>query len=248
MNKEFILITGASSGIGKEISIQLSLNYNVVLCGRNLEKLNATKLQCSSENNSLIFQFDLSDCSNIDKALSKFMRDNSIAISHFVHCAGYMKMQPVKLLSLENLQQTFNTNVFSAALICKVLTKKKVNFSSLKSVVLISSNISDRGAKALTAYGSSKGALDSLMRCLAVELAPAVRVNSVLPGAVRTEMTENIFDDQEIASRMEKTYPLGFGYPTDIANVVDFLISEKSRWITGQQVTVDGGRTVDISG
>ncbi|GAB7086261.1 SDR family NAD(P)-dependent oxidoreductase [Marinifilum fragile] len=248
MKKEFVLITGASSGIGKEISIQLSLNFNVVLCGRNLEKLNETKLQCSSESKSLIFQFDLSDSSNIDNALSNFMKDNNIVISHFVHCAGYMKMQPVKLLSLENLQLTFSTNVFSAALICKVLTKKKINFSSLKSVVLISSNISDRGAKALTAYGSSKGALDSLMRCLAVELAPAVRVNSVLPGAVRTEMTENIFDDQEIASRMEKTYPLGFGYPLDIANAVDFLISEKARWITGQQLTVDGGRTVDISG
>jgi NAD(P)-dependent dehydrogenase (short-subunit alcohol dehydrogenase family) len=248
MNKEFILITGASSGIGQEISAQLSLSNNVVLCGRNIDKLNETKLLCSASNESLVFQLDLLDTSNIEKALTAFMKDNNLVISHFIHCAGYMKMQPLKLLSLDNLQQTFSTNVFSAAIICKVLIKKKINFSSLRSVVLISSNISDRGAKALAAYGSSKGAVDSLMRCLAIELAPAVRVNSVLPGAVRTEMTENIFTNEEVAKRMEKTYPLGFGYPQDISNVVAFLVSDKARWMTGQQLTVDGGRTVDISG
>ena len=245
MNKEFILITGASSGIGKEISAQLSFNFNVVLCGRNQEKLNETKLLCSSNNESL---FDLSDISNIENSLSSFIKENNIVVSHFIHCAGYMKMQPLKLLSLDNLQQTFSTNVFSAAMICKVLIKRKINLSSLKSIVLISSNISDRGAKALAAYGASKGAIDSLMRCLAVELAPSVRVNSVLPGAVRTEMTENIFANEEVANRMEKTYPLGIGCSEDIANAVEFLISEKARWITGQQLTVDGGRTVDISG
>ena len=75
----------------------------------------------------------------------------------------------------------------------KKVSKKKVNGSALNSIVFVSSNISNRGAKAMAAYGASKGAVDSLMRCLAVELAPKVRVNSVLPGAVHTEMTEGIF-------------------------------------------------------
>jgi NAD(P)-dependent dehydrogenase (short-subunit alcohol dehydrogenase family) len=248
MNREFILITGASSGIGKEISAQLSSNYNVVLCGRNVEKLNETKLLCSTDNETLVFQFDLSDISNIEPTLLAFIKEKNIVVSHFIHSAGYMKMQPLKLLSLDNLQQTFNTNVFSAAVICKLLIKKKVNFSSLKSIVLISSNISDRGAKALAAYGASKGAIDSLMRCLAVELAPAVRVNSVLPGGVETEMTKSIYANKEVIERIEKTYPLGKGCSGDIANAVEFLISDKARWITGQQLTVDGGRTIDISG
>jgi len=86
------------------------------------------------------------------------------------------------------------------------------------------------------------------MRCLAVELAPRVRVNSVLPGAVKTEMTDGIFADDEIAGRMEKEYPLGIGSPEDIADMVRFLLSENAKWITGQQLTVDGGRTINISG
>ena len=86
------------------------------------------------------------------------------------------------------------------------------------------------------------------MRCLAVELAPNVRVNSVLPGAIQTEMTGNIFENKEVLDRMAQMYPLGVGKPHDIFEMVEFLLSEKSRWITGQQFTVDGGRTINISG
>jgi NAD(P)-dependent dehydrogenase (short-subunit alcohol dehydrogenase family) len=100
----------------------------------------------------------------------------------------------------------------------------------------------------MSIYGSTKGALDSLMRCLAIELAPKVRVNSVLPGGVKTEMTASIYENKELIDRMEATYPLGFGYPEDIYEAVNFLLSDKSRWITGQQFTVDGGRTINITG
>ena len=86
------------------------------------------------------------------------------------------------------------------------------------------------------------------MRCLAVELAPNVRVNSVLPGAVRTRMTEGIFANAEVVERMKGQYPLGLGNPANIADAVAFLLSEKASWITGQQVTVDGGATIDITG
>ena len=86
------------------------------------------------------------------------------------------------------------------------------------------------------------------MRNLAIELAPTVRINSILPGAVPTEMTSDIFENEELVERMKKTYPLGIGERKDISNSVQFLLSENSRWITGQQLTVDGGRTIDISG
>jgi NAD(P)-dependent dehydrogenase (short-subunit alcohol dehydrogenase family) len=142
----------------------------------------------------------------------------------------------------------FNTNVISASLIVKTLISKKINISALNNVVFISSNISNMGAKAMSIYGSTKGALDSLMRCLAIELAPKVRVNSVLPGGVKTEMTASIYENKELIDRMEATYPLGFGYPEDIYEAVNFLLSDKSRWITGQQFTVDGGRTINITG
>lgn len=245
---KFVLVTGASSGIGREISILLSANYNVILCGRNLEKLAETEKACFTKNRSIIFQMDLFDISNIESSTSAFIKKNDLTVSNFVHSAGFMKMVPLKSLSIENLNQIFNINVMSSALLAKVLVKKKVNGSALNSIIFVSSNISNRGAKAMAAYGASKGAVDSLMRCLAVELAPKVRVNSILPGAVHTEMTEGIFANDEVVNRMKSSYPLGLGSSKDIANTVEFLISEKARWITGQQLTVDGGRTIDISG
>ena len=248
MTSKFVLVTGASSGIGKEIAIQLSKDFNVVLHGRDLDRLNHVKLLCSTFNNHLIWQQDLNLIDEIENSLTSFLNHNDIEIDKFVHCAGYMKMVPLKMSSLEILTKTLNTNVISASLISKILIQKKANNGALKAIVFISSNISNRGAKGMSAYGASKGAVDSLMRCLAVELAPRIRVNSVLPGAVITEMTQQIFDNEEVRTRMEASYPLGIGEPNDIYQIVDFLLSNRSKWITGQQFTVDGGRSINISG
>lgn len=247
-NKPYVLITGASSGIGKIIAINLSNNYNVILHGRDEARLLKTKAACCVNNEQLLWQADFNTVENIEKELTSFISDNNIVISYFVHCAGFMKMLPLKMLSTDVLFKTFNTNIFAATFIMKILMLKKINKGALKSVVFISSNISNMGAKAFSAYAASKGALDSLMRCLAMELAPHVRVNSVLPGAVQTEMTEIIFENEQIAERMIATYPLGLGHPEDIYEMVQFLLSDKSKWITGQQFTVDGGRTVNITG
>lgn len=245
--KRYILITGASSGIGRCLAVNLSARYNVILHGRDQERLQGTSSLCCKDNQQLIFKLDLTKADEIESSISSFIGDKSIEIIGFVHCAGLMKMLPLKMVTLESINMMFSTNVISAALLTKALTRS-VNNRALKSVVYVSSNISNFGAKALSIYAASKGALDSLMRCLAVELAPRVRVNSVLPGGIRTEMTENIYENKEVSDRIAGTYPLGPGRPEDIYNMVEFLLSEKSRWITGQQFTVDGGRTINISG
>ena len=165
----------------------------------------------------------------------------------YVHCAGYMKMVPLKMSTAQILTSTLNTNIISASLITKALMNNKFNLGALKSVVYLSSNLSNMGAKGMSAYGASKGAIDTLMRCLAVELAPRVRLNSILPGAIPTEMTQAIFDNEEVRTRMTETYPLGIGEALDICYMVEFLLSNKSKWITGQQFTVDGGRSINIS-
>lgn len=247
-DKPYVLVTGASSGIGKIIATKLSENYNVVLHGRNEERLNQAKMDCDGGNNHLIWIADLNQIDSLEDSLKSFLAVNEVTITYYVHCAGIMKMLPLKMVTMDSLLMTFNTNFFSATLITKLLIQKKINKGSLRSIVYISSNISDRGAKAFNSYAASKGALDSLMRSLAVELAPKVRVNSVLPGAVQTEMTQNIFEDQEMADRMSATYPLGIGRPEDIFDAVAFLLSDNARWITGQQLTVDGGRTINITG
>lgn len=246
--KKFVLVTGASSGIGRKISIGLSATYNVVLNGRNTERLTQTKEKCAGINEQIIFNRDLSNVNGLEEDISIFIKENNIEISQFVHCAGVMKMIPLKMINIETINTTFATNIFSAALIFKVLTNRKHNNSALQSAVLISSNISNFGAKAFSIYGASKAGLDGLMRSLAIELAPRVRINSVLPGAVKTEMTETIFEDPQTVQRLQATYPLGLGDTNDIFEMVEFLLSEKARWITGQQFTVDGGRTINITG
>ena len=247
MEHTYILVTGASSGIGKDIAVQLSATNNIILNGRDNERLEKTYNACNKKNHHLIWQFDLFNIDAVEESLSKFLMENGCFVSSFIHAAGYLKTIPLKVLSVENFQSSFNINVIAAAMTVKVLTKK-INQTSLKSIVFISSNISNFGAKAFSAYTASKAALDGLMRCFAVELAPTVRVNSILPGGVRTAMTEHIYQDEELTNRMASTYPLGLGTTNDIVSVTKFLISKEAQWITGQQITVDGGRTINITG
>lgn len=246
--KETVLLTGATSGIGESIAIELSKEYDLVISGRNSEKLESCRKVCIKNGNKVsILNLDLTDLNLMEKKLSNFLIQENIIIDKFVHCAGFMKMIPLKLISQEMIFQTFCTNVFSANLIIKILNNRKLNMSALNNVVLISSNISNYGAKAMSVYGSSKSALDGMMRGLAVELAPKIRVNSVLPGAVETEMTKMIFENETVSARMNQDYPLGIGKPNYISDAVLFLLSHKSSWITGQQITVDGGRSINIS-
>lgn len=241
----YILITGASSGVGKELAIFLSKKHKLVLNGRNTERLEETKRLCYGD--PLIWTYDLENNQQLESDLTTFIKEREIFIAHFVHVAGLMKMVPVRAVNIASLNSTFAVNVFAPAMIMKALVTKKINGRELKSAVFISSNISNRGAAAFSIYGSSKAALDGIMRNLAVELAPNVRVNSVLPGGMITEMTKEIFSDETKKAEFEKNYPLGIGTPNDIAPIVEFLLSEDARWITGQQFTIDGGRTIDIT-
>lgn len=243
---EFTLITGATSGIGKTIAIELSKHSNVVLNGRDPVKLKEVLELCSPNYTHLTWSFNLQKLEDLESSLSNLLMGNCV-ISHFVHCAGQIKILPLKALLVNDAINIINVNMLSAAFIMKVLVSKKINHSTLKSAVFVSSNLSSHGAKGLSAYGASKGGLDTLMKCLAIELAPNVRVNSVLPGAIHTPMTESIFNNKSVIERMESQYPLGFASTMDIYQAVNFLLSEKASRITGHQLVVDGGRAVNIA-
>lgn len=103
------------------------------------------------------------------------------------------------------------------------------------------------GARGFNLYCASKGVLDGFMRAHSVELAPNVRVNSVLPGAIRTSMTDTMMNDSNLKSRFAEQCPLGIGKTSDVVSAIEFFISDKARWITGQELIVDGGRTVNIT-
>lgn len=229
------------------MAIHLSGTYNLVLNGRNAETLAGVAAQCESAENHLVWACDLKDPDGLEESLQAFLGENGLTVSIFIHCAGFLKMLPLKSISKAAIQETININFTSAALLVKALISRKINKAGLQNAVFISSTASIMGAKAFNIYSGTKAALDAMMRSLAVELAPAVRLNSVLPGGIQTKMTDTMFNDPELLQRMAKDYPLGLGQPHDIFEMVSFLISDKSRWITGQQFVVDGGRSINIS-
>ena len=159
-----ILITGASSGMGREMAIRFSEQYRVIINGRNLDLWQETIALCHHCNQQLSWQYDLSVIDGLEDAFSSFVKGNGISVNYYVHSAGMMKNYPLKMVNVDLLKETFNTNVFSAELITKLLVNKKINSNALKSVVFISSNISGFGAKDHSVYVASKGTEDSLMK------------------------------------------------------------------------------------
>jgi NAD(P)-dependent dehydrogenase (short-subunit alcohol dehydrogenase family) len=243
----FLLLTGASSGIGRDMAIRLSAGQRLILNGRDAARLESTRAACHDPSSHLVWRFDLSDPAGVDDDLARLLDEKTAAVSGFVHCAALLQILPLRSLALSQVKQAFDVNFFSAMEIARALTRRKVNQRNLTSIVFISSIASQFGARGFSAYCATKGALDALMKALAVELAPEVRVNSVLPGGIRTEMSARIFESDEMVAKFERDYPLGIGSPDDVTSMVEFLLSPRARWITGQQMVVDGGRTANIT-
>jgi len=244
--EKYTLITGASSGIGREIAFLLQENNKLLLHGRDINKLKEVHAELKVPSEHAIWGYDFKDINSIEISLQEILL-RGVRINKYVHSAGVIQLKPLKITKSIDYHETINVNMISAALIMKCLVSKN-NSGELDSAVFISSNLSGHGAKAMSAYGASKGALDSLMTCLAIELAPKVRINSVLPGAILTPMTANIMSNEDFKKKMESTYPLGLGTASEIATTVKFLLSKESGWITGQKIIVDGGRSINLSG
>ena len=234
---EYILITGASGNIGREVAKSLSGKHSLILCGTNKEKLEDTRRLCGDRKH-IIWLCDLSKTEHIAENLGHLIVDNDIGISGFVHSAGIAPLVPLHMMTVDEMKKVMDVNFFSAVEISKILTKKKINAKHLCNVVFISSIASLMGTKGMTVYSASKGALDAFARSLAYELAPHVRVNTVLPGG----MLANSDGQSDFGQDSEQGYLLGFGHTNDISSMVSFLLSNDSRWITGQHFVVDGGR------
>jgi len=241
-SSDYILITGSTSSIGESIVLKLAKEYNLILHGRNEEELLRLSSVVEQYCDTRIFIADLNEILTLGRDLKLFLEKEKIQIQGFVHCAGFLKILPIKHFRLDFIQQIFNINFFSAIEILKVLLSLNNN-KKLNNVIFISALFSKRGDKGNSVYASSKGAIDTFVKSMALELSPKVRINSVLPGAIETKMTEELFKDKDFKSKVENEYPLGLGHVDDISNMVEFLFSDKSKWITGQNYLVDGGRS-----
>lgn len=242
----FTLITGASSGIGRALAIRLSQDRRLILHGRDENRLAETLRLCKGTGH-LIWAWDLRQVEELGKKLSCWLGEEQATVDSFVHCAGMVTILPARSLTYFATQDIMAVNFTSALEVISTLLKKKVNQQKLSNILFISSIWSQFGARGYTLYCASKGAMDSAMRALAVELAPKVRINSLVLGAIETPMAKVGFADADIVANLALQYPLGTGRPEDAAAAAAFLLSDQARWVTGQQIVVDGGRTANMS-
>jgi len=240
-----VLITGASSGIGRACAVLASTyGANVVLVGRNSNRLKQTQSKLL-KGKHLCFNQDITENEKIEKIVGQTVEKIG-KISGFVHSAGMEMTVPLQAMKPSYYNSLFSINAVSGFELVRVISKNKYLNEKGAAFVFISSITSLIGNSSLTGYSASKGAVVSAVRSMAVELAPKnIRVNCISPGYVNTEMMKNVAKKltKEQMLDIEKKYLLGLGEPEDIASAVVFLLSEASRWISGTNLIIDGGYT-----
>lgn len=236
-----ILVTGASSGIGRAISVFCSkLGANVILVARNEDNLNKT-ISLLDQGNHLVLPYNLADMDHMETLFEAFA-DKGIKLDGLAYSAGIGPMTPVNSLTYSKMLEIFNVNYFAFIEMVKLYSKRK--YSNGGSIVAVSSIASYAGLKGSSAYCGSKGALDSSIRALALEFASKkIRINSVVPSNIKTDMMDNAVNiiGEDLQEKMLAKQPLGLGECDDVANAAAFLLSEASRFITGTSLVVDGG-------
>ena len=244
--ENYVLITGASSGIGRAIAVTLSKSYPLILGGRNVERLEETRTMCTNSEKHIFWNFDLDDVENIHDNLTTFIKDNNLKVGGFVHSAGIALLTTLIGADLQEIRKVMDINFFAAVEVLKVLVTKKINGKSLTNVILMSSLTAFRSGRGEAFYAVSKSALNTFVRVTADELAPNVRINTINPGITRTPMIDNLLKDKVHLENYQKKYLLGIVEVEDIANMAEFLMSEKSRRITGQHFVIDGGASIAL--
>jgi NAD(P)-dependent dehydrogenase (short-subunit alcohol dehydrogenase family) len=239
--KTFV-VTGASSGIGRATAKLISFLEGKVVCiGRSLEALDATRSELVGDGH-YSKQCDISNTDDIPKLIKEIVSEVGL-LSGIVHSAGMHFLKPLRVQDLNSVRQIMEINLIAGLALAKAFRQRGVNDQG-GSLVYLSSVVGSVGQPGAVAYGASKGAVESMVRSLSLELAAEnIRVNAVAPAVVMTDMTSRLRDSmpEENWKAVEKMHPLGLGNPEDIAYSIAFLLSDYARWITGSTLTVDGG-------
>jgi NAD(P)-dependent dehydrogenase (short-subunit alcohol dehydrogenase family) len=234
LDSKTILITGASSGIGRATAITCALaGATIILNGRNSARLNEVLSQLNGNQHS-IASFDLNNSEEIQG-----LADRCPPLNGFVHCAGVHGVAPMRMVQSQMLEQLFKINyVAPIVLLQKLLVSKKICNGG--SILFLSSIAAKTGKRGVGPYSGSKASIIGSMRPLALEVAKfGVRVNALCPGIVKTPMFEG--QEEWLEKEVEPTYPLGLGHPNDVANAALFFMSAASAKITGVDFSLDGG-------
>lgn len=232
-----ILVTGASSGIGRGIAIACSkMGASVIVNGRNEERLNETLQQMSGESNQKAVT-DLSNLDNVSSMVSALPKLDGV-----VHCAGIGQRVLCKQLQESDLDNMMDVN-FKAPVMLQTELLKQKRINKAASIVFIASIAAESPTIGNAMYCASKGAIISYANCLSIELAPRlIRVNCISPAMVWTDLIFKGGITEEELKEDEKRYPLKrYGTPDDIANLSIYLLSDASSWMTGSNIKLTGG-------
>ncbi len=239
-----ILITGASSGIGKACAVELSkLGAQIVLVARNEDTLEKTRASLTGGEHH-VEALDLKCGERLVSWLKEVVKRTG-PIDGLIHCAGITKTMPLRGTSQELFSQIVSINLESAYFLSKAFRQRGVcNYPA--SLVFISSVAGVVGQAGLSAYCASKGALITLAKSLAIELAAEkIRVNVIAPGLIETPLvaTEATTVPTMTLESVIARHPMGIGQPEDVAYAAAYLVSDAAKWVTGSTVIVDGGYT-----
>lgn len=235
-------VTGASSGIGKQITLEIAEAGGLVLAiGRNRERLsNITRM---FPNQIITIESDVRDYQKIETSISNFVKHNG-KLDGLVHAAGTLQMTPLKIYSEETARELMDIHFWSGIKLVQLINKKKYSNDG-SSYVLISSVCAYKGEAAQFALNAAKISLQVSARTIAKEIyKKRNRINTVSPGLIMTELTKKDFDERGISSSVVDKHLLGLGNVEDVSGMVLYLLSDRARWITGQDFVVDGGYLV----
>jgi NAD(P)-dependent dehydrogenase (short-subunit alcohol dehydrogenase family) len=239
-----ILVTGASSGIGKETAQIISkLGGKVILLARDESRLREV-FEGLIGNGHAFYTFNLTATDDIPAMMKAVAKDQGFLTGVF-HSAGLGSIMPVSMLKKQYIDAVFDVSVASTLMIAKGFCRKGVLDPNTRcSLVFMSSITSLCGVQGLSLYSASKAAVDGAMRSLARELVHRnIRVNTIASGAVKTGMHDEAVKNlaEEEIQDYEQRHLLGFGNPEDVAYAAAFLLSDAAAWITGTTMIVDGG-------
>lgn len=235
--EDIIIVTGASSGIGRGVALQLNeLGATVVAIARNEERLKELKCNCKHPENLNIEIKDLTeDIANLPEYITN-LKEKYGKFRGLAYCAGISKVIPVRMIDYDLTKKFFEINYYAPLFITKGVVDKRNNIGPGTSIVVISSISGIKADKGQAIYAGTKAGIAASMKSIGREVASkGIRVNCLSPSDIKTPLTA---DKEEMES---PKYPLGFGEVEDVANMVTFLLSNKSKWITTQNYIVDCG-------